>query len=236
MSLSQLWKINMASLLAINPRIICLLIILQLAAWYPVLSEKHSQLESHVKHKNQTVKAWQAIQRQSNIIEKGGFLQAPWVAYSVGKKEHGVLTEWQVEGSASITEWQVLLEKVQEQFALGLISVHWNKGISGNWYGDLSFDIKTPRANREYSNWLPVKLQTRRFVAKDWRLLSTMRVGDKTSALLEYKRSRHWVYQGSWLPIIGLTVESVSFDNVTLVAKDGSQVALTVREIGGKHD
>ena len=98
------------------------------------------------------------------------------------------------------------------------------------------FNINAPKVNREYHNWLPSKLRTYRFERKDWRLLSTVRTDESASALVTYKKSRYWVRKGSWLPEAGLSVNAVSFDRVILVAKDGSQQALNIREADGQDD
>lgn len=36
--------------------------------------------------------------------------------------------------------------------------------------------------------------------------------------------------QGSWLPMVGLVVDSVAFDHVNLINSDGLQVTLQFRE------
>ena len=250
MSLSQLLKVNTSFLLtistSINTSMVCLLLILQLAIWYPTLSEEQSHLENQIKRRDRALTAWQKIKKQSNVIENNHFLQTSWTKQKIGMKEKGVVTQWQVEGQSSITEWQTLLEYIQERLSLGLVSVHWKRESSGDWYGRLSFDIQSPKANREYDNWLPTMLHIERIVEKDWRLLSTMREGDNVSALLEHKNNRYWVHQGSWLPVAGLTVDAVSFDRVALMTKGGQQIELTVSaltisalsvgDVGEEHD
>ncbi|MEP3349196.1 MAG: hypothetical protein ABJN96_04475 [Marinomonas sp.] len=236
MFLSQFLKANRASLFTISGSRMCLLIFVQALAWYPVLSEKYLDVERQIKRKTQLSASWQKIQAQSRMMEEKDFLQVDWATYSVGDQDQGTATTWQIEGRALIKEWQVLLEKVQEKSALKLVSASWESEQDSTWHGQLLFDIQEPKRNRAYENWLPTNLKAGRFVEEDWTLVSTMRVGESASALLKHKDNQHWVRQGSWLPTAGLTVDLVAFDRVTLISKDGDQVALQFRERRESND
>ncbi|ETX09653.1 hypothetical protein MUS1_06455 [Marinomonas ushuaiensis DSM 15871] len=236
MLLSQYLKIDISSLCNITGSTVCIFIMLQLAIWYPLLSGAQDDLERHIKRKERAETEWQKIQGQANRLKGMTFLNEVWVSHHIFSEKNAVPTQWFIEGTAGLIEWQTLLEKVEEHVALGMQSVHWQRLPNGQWQGCLLFDIKIPKANREYHNWLPTKLRSYPFVEKDWQVLSTMRVGENASALLEYKQQRHWVRQGSWLPSAGLTVDTVTFDQVTLMTKEGSQIALTVRKIGDMDD
>ncbi|MEO9276023.1 hypothetical protein ABFY09_14395 [Marinomonas sp. 5E14-1] len=230
MFLSQFLKANRAFLFTVSCSRVCLLIFVQALAWYPVLSEKYLDVERQIKRKAQLSASWQKIQTQSRMMEEKDFLKVDWATYSVGDKVQGAATTWQVEGRTLIKEWQVLLEKVQEKIALRLVSASWESEQDGAWHGQLLFDIQEPKRNRAYEDWLPTNLKAGRFIEEDWTLVSTMRIGESASALLKHKDSQHWVRQGSWLPAAGLTVDLVVFDRVTLIGKDGDQVALQFRE------
>lgn len=187
MFLSQFLIRNRASLSAISVSRVCLFVLVQVLAWYPVVSEQSADLERHVRRQEQLQASWQKIQAQARLLEEKSFLQEDWVTYSVGDKVQGVATTWQIEGRALIKEWQVLLETVQEEVALRLVSATWKRGQDGTWYGQLLFDIQEPKRNRPYENWLPTSLKAGRFVEEDWTLVSTMRAGERASALLKHK-------------------------------------------------
>ncbi|MGJ8648097.1 MAG: hypothetical protein ACSHXJ_14445 [Marinomonas colpomeniae] len=232
MFLSQYLKNNMTTLYDIKGSLVGLLVVLQLAVWYPLISQNQEEMEHLLKQKDLTRAEWEGIKMQSKRIEQVMFSDVLWATQEITSTTDLIATQLKLEGVASIFEWQAWLERVEELFALGVMLASWKLEPNGEWGGRLLFDIKAPKKNREYHNWLPTKLRIGNFVAKDWSLLSIMRVGEKTSALLEYKRHRHWVRQGSWLPSAGLSVETVSFDQITLMSKDGTQRALIVRETG----
>lgn len=236
MSLSQYLNVNTSSLYNITRLTVCVFVMLQLAVWYPLLSDTQDDVDRYLKQKERAETEWRQIQEQGNKLKEAAFIDTDWVSHRITSEKNALPTLWSLEGSAGIFEWQTFFEQVEEHIALGLQSVYWKRQKNGQWRGRLLFDIETPKSNREYHNWLPTKLRGTPFVEKDWRILSTMRVDGNTSALLEHKKQRHWVRQGSWLPSVGLTVDTVSFDRVTLEAKDGSHIALTVREEGDADD
>lgn len=230
MSLSKYLKASKSSLSNINGSAVSLLILVQTAIWYPFLSQAQDELNRQAKLKARAEADWTKTQQQANRLRNMSLLDEPWVQHRVEDTEEGIPTQWSISGVASLTEWQAVLEKVEERYALGLLAASWQRDKNGDWRGHLLFSLETPKANREYHNWLPTKLRMSRFEQNDWQLLSTMRMGDKTSALVAYKDTRHWVSEGSWLPDAGVTVNGVSFDRVTLISKDGSEKALVVRE------
>uniref|UniRef100_A6W2T6 Uncharacterized protein n=1 Tax=Marinomonas sp. (strain MWYL1) TaxID=400668 RepID=A6W2T6_MARMS len=236
MFLSKYLKTNGASLKNIKGSVVLLLLLLQIAVWYPFLSQAQDELNRQSKLKARAESDWKKTQQQAILLRDMYLLDESWLQHRVEDAKNGVPTQWSINGSASLTEWQIVLEKIETQFALDLLAASWQRGSNGYWQGHLLFAIKIPKANREYHDWLPTKLYMNRFEQKDWQLLSTMRIGDNTSALVAYKNARHWVSEGSWLPEAGLTVNEVSFDRVTLMAKDGSENALAVREQGGRDD
>lgn len=230
MSLSKYLKASKSSLSNINGSAVSLLILVQTAIWYPFLSQAQDELNRQAKLKVRAEADWTKTQQQANQLRNMSLLDEPWVQHRVEGSEEGIPTQWSIRGAASLNEWQAVLEKVEERYALGLLAASWQRDKNGDWRGHLLFSLEAPKANREYHNWLPTKLRMSRFEQNDWQLLSTMRMGDKTSALVAYKDMRHWVGEGSWLPDAGVTVKDVSFDRVTLISKDGSEKALVVRE------
>jgi len=235
MSLSQYLKTKASFLYAINGSVVLLLVILQLAAWYPFLFQAQEHMNRHTRLKDRANQEWQQTQKHAKKLQTTNFVEASWARHRVEATQDGVPTKWSLEGIASVAEWQGLLEKAETQFALGLFSVYWQREPNGQWQGRFLFTINKPKANREYHHWLPTKLRASRFIKKDWHLLSTMRTGKDISALVTYKKKRHWVRENSWLPEAGFTVNAVSFDRVILIAKDGSQQTLIVRE-GKRND
>ncbi|WP_421846639.1 hypothetical protein [Marinomonas sp.] len=236
MHLSQYLNIKKTSFFTIHGSSVLFLLLLQMAAWYPFLSDARDALKSQSRQKYQAAQRWEKAQIQAKQLEFIQFEAAPWAQHRVLATDQNVPTQWLLEGVASISKWQGLLEEIERQFALDLLSVSWRREQSGNWQGSLLFAVKAPKGNREFHNWLPTRLRAERFVLNDWQLLSTMRIGEITSALIIYKDGRHWVRQGSWLAEAGLTVSSVSFDQVVLLAIDGSQQTLLVREQGGSNE
>ena len=236
MFLSKYLKINSASLVNINGSVVLLLILLQIAIWYPFLSQAHDESNRQTSLKNRAENDWKRTQQQANQLHEIPLLDESWIQHSVEAAKNGVPTQWSINGIASLMEWQNVLEKIEMQFALGLLAASWQREDNRGWRGRLLFSIEAPTANREYHNWLPTKLRMNRFQQEDWQLLSTMRMGEKASALVAYKNARHWVREGSWLPDAGLTVNAVSFDRVVLIARDGSEQALVVRKEGDKDE
>ena len=236
MFLSKYLKANAASLNNIKGSVVLLLILLQLSIWYPFLSHAQKESNRQDRLKERIQNEWEKTQQQAKQLRDIRLSDESWLQHRVEDARNDVPTQWSIEGIASLMEWQTVLEKIESQFALGLLAASWQKEHGGDWQGRLLFAVKTPNANREYHNWLPTKLYLNRFEQNDWLLLSTMRMGENTSALVMYKDARYWVSQGSWLPDAGLTVNDVSFDRVTLIAKDGSKTALVVHEKGGTDE
>ncbi|TYL49013.1 hypothetical protein [Marinomonas sp. IMCC 4694] len=220
----------------LNNAIVVLLIVLQLAAWYPALSIARQAWKNSVTLEKKAHRDWLQIQQQDEALEHAVFDAAPWLHHRIESTQAGIATHWLVEGTAPLLAWQTVLEDVQTRFALTVSSVSWRREEDGNWQARLVFHVLTPAPNREYRDWVPVRLHVERFVKDDWQLLSTMQAEGTTSALLLYKKQRYWVQVGSWLPEAGLTVSRVSFDDVVFMGDDGTQRALSVREIGGLLD
>lgn len=239
MYLSKFLKVNKKAFIKINVSTVILLLLLQAAIWYPFLSKAQDELNKQTRLTIRSESDWAKTQQQANQLRDINLPDHSWVQHKVEETKDGVPTQWSVNGSASLMEWQSVLESIETQFSLSLLAASWQKDDNENWRGHLLFAIEPPKVNREYHNWLPTKLHMNLFEPKDWQLLSTMRVGDKTSALVTYKNAQHWVDEGSWLPEAGVTVHGVSFDRVTLIAKDGSENAVIVKsqgEQGGQND
>lgn len=236
MWLSQSLKINASVFYKMTGSTVFVFAAFQLVVWYFLLSDARDDLNRHLTRKEQVEKEWQHIQNQANKLKEATFINVSWANHRIESEKAVVPTQWLIEGSASVVEWQALLERVEKHIALGLQSIHWQRGLNGQWRGRLLFDIKTPKSNREYHNWLPTKLRSNPFTEKGWQVLSTMRVGESTSALLKYKQQPHWVREGSWLPSVGLMVDAVFFDRVILQTKDGSQIVLMIQEKKGVND
>lgn len=236
MYLSKFLKANAVSFININASVVFLLILLQIAIWYPFLSQAQDELNRQARLKNHAENDWKKVQQQANLLRDIRSLDESWLQHRVEDTKNGVPTQWSIEGVAPLMEWQAVLEKIEERFALGLLSVSWQRKADGQWQGRLLFTVQPPKANREYHNWLPTKLYMNRFVPNHWQLLSTMRMGKNTSALVVYKDTRHWIREGSWLPDAGVSVDEVSFDRVILMAKDGSKQAVVVRRQGSDNE
>ncbi len=215
--------INNKNFLALDIKgsLVCLLLGLQAAVWYPFLSRALSDVSIHSAKENQVDKMWQQIQHQAQRIKHVVFSDMPWVQHKVITTLKELPTQWQVEGTASILEWQNFQETVEEKFALTLRSAVWKRQENGHWYGRLEMNITHPVENRTHQNWLPVRLRTDRFHPNDWQILSTMRNDAHASALISYQNNLQWVTAGAWLPEAGVTVQSVSLQSITLVAIDG---------------
>lgn len=220
----------------ITRSIVLLFILLQMAVWYPFLSNLHDDVSHHTRLNNQAEDEWRQWQKRANYLRQMHFADDPWVQQRVLATDVDRPTQWLIEGTASLTEWQSVLERVEAQLPLVLRSVSWQRASKGNWQGRLRFGLGIPKRNREYHNWLPTQLRTRQFNKEDWRLVSTMRVGEAVSAMLTYKNHRYWITRGSWLPAAGMTVNAVSFDQITLVARDGAIEELKVREEVGQYE
>ncbi|NVK72777.1 MAG: hypothetical protein HWE24_04790 [Oceanospirillaceae bacterium] len=236
MFLSPYLKIKKVSFFTIHGSSVLFLLLLQIAAWYPFLSDAQESLKQQSRLEYRAVEQWRKTQVQAKQLALAQFESASWAQHYIVASDQNIPTQWGVKGSASIRNWQILLEQIETQFHLVLLSVLWQREANGNWQGTLEFGIRAPKENRAFHNWLPAKIQADHFSRNDWQLLSTMRIGQNTSALLAYKERRHWVRQGSWLAEAGLTVSSVSSDQVVLLAKNGAKQVLLIREQGGSHE
>jgi|GEM_PF-1601204 hypothetical protein len=224
------WKNSAFFSFDMNRSVVCLFIFLQMAVWYPFLSSRHDDVSHHKRLNQQADVEWRQIKKQASALQQMRFPNTPWIQHSVEATKKDLPTQWLIEGAASLAEWQKILEQVEAQLPLILRTVSWQRRSNGDWKGRLLFALGVPENNREYHNWLPTRLRTERFNKNDWRLVSTMRAGSAASAMLTYKNKRYWIAPGSWLPEAGMSVDAVSFDQVSLVARDGSIQRLQVRE------
>ncbi len=236
MPLSKYIKNNVFLSSDIKASLVCLLLGLQVAVWYPVLSRSLSDVNTHSLIESQIDTAWQQTQHQAQRIKQLVFSDMPWVQHKVIATLKGLPTQWQVEGTASILEWQHFQETVEEKSALTLRSAVWKRQTNGQWYGRLEMSMAQPVNNRTYQNWLPVRLRTDRFHPNDWQILSTMRNDAHASALISYQNNPQWVTAGAWLPEAGVTVQSVSLQSITLVAVDGVLQTIETATTGGQGD
>ncbi|MBR7889968.1 hypothetical protein J9B83_13700 [Marinomonas sp. A79] len=236
MSLSQYWQANKHTLLRINASTLVLLLVVQAAAWYPILSASQDRLDRQTAQRDKEMNQERKRHTYVKALQQLQLKEATWARYSVKASDNENELEWHIDGAASLAQWQRILESVEEHFALSLLSVSWHLQPNGEWQGTLGFQVNPPKRQREYHNWLPSRLGAERFVQADWQLLSTMRIADVTAALIAHKEQRYWVREGSWLPDMGLAVNRVTTSAVTLMAKDGSQPTVTIMETGGSHD
>lgn len=233
---SPFFQVSKASLLGINLSLVLLLVTLQLAVWYPFISNAYDNADRQLKLKQGAQHSWNSIQQQSRALAMAEFKDHPWLQHRIIDTAQEITSVWEVEGAAPLPQWQTALEQIEERFALALLSVSWQRGSGEYWQGRMQFTIQAPKMNREYHNWLPARILVERFIKKDWQLLSTLHTSENTSALVEYKNHRHWVQEDSWLPAAGLSIGSVLFDQVTLIAKDGSLHTLAIRQLGDADD
>ena len=236
MSLFPFFPVSKGSLLRVNLLFVLLLVMLQLAVWYPFLSAAQNNADQQFKLKQGAQRSWSAIQRQSRALARVQLTDHPWLQHQIIDTAQNMASAWEVKGTASLPQWQAALEQIEERFALTLLSVSWQKESNGQWQGKMHFSIQAPKMNREYHNWLPARILIERFNQRDWQLLSTMRTSENTSALVQYKNHRYWVQEGSWLPSAGLSVGTVSLDQVTLIANDSSLQTLVIRQKGEADD
>lgn len=236
MFLSRYWRANKHTLLRINRSTLLLLLVVQAAAWYSVLSANYDRLNQQKAQRDNVLNQERQRQIYEKALQRLQLNNAPWSTYSVESSNNNALLGWRIEGVAPLGQWQNVLESVEENFALSLSSMVWEIQPNGDWRGALRFRVHSPKRQREYHNWLPIRLGTERFVQADWQLLSTMRTADITAALIAHKEQRYWVREGSWLPDMGLAVNRVTAKEVTLIAKDGSQPTVSIMDIGGRHD
>ncbi|MBJ7538080.1 hypothetical protein [Marinomonas transparens] len=230
MWLFRFLKIDVQRCFPITPSIVFLLIVLQLAAWYPFLNNAYQEVTYQNRLKNRAIKNWQKALYQAQKLESSSFITDEWVSHQVIASKEGVPRQWGVEGGASLVRWQTLLEYVEEQVALKLSSVVWQNRFDGNWFGHLSFDVLAPRKGIASHYWLPIQSHTGRFAEREWKLLSILHTDNQASALLQYKQAKRWVSEGDWLPQAAMTVDQVLYDRITLITKDGKKEVLSTMQ------
>ncbi|MCB5162308.1 hypothetical protein [Marinomonas algarum] len=236
MRISQYWQANKSVWLQIKLSTLVLLLLLQIAAWYPFLSDTYQQVIRHERQKANAQQLSRDRQVYTAALRSVQFGEAPWLSHHVVKSAETNLIQWHAKGTASLTQWRTILETVETRFALILRSASWRHLNNGHWRGELMFDVTFPTQNRPYHDWLPVRFNKTRFLPQDWQLKSVMRRQGTLSALVMYKQQAYWVQQGSWLPEVGLAVREVSFDGVSFYAEEGPDLILTRKPVGGVHD
>ncbi|BFM50376.1 hypothetical protein [Marinomonas sp. THO17] len=221
--LSQM-KTSLSQLL--SGRFILLLILLQVAIWYLLILDVHEDWQQSQRKLTRIWKSWQNIQQQDALLQTMQNEQWPWLSMTSINSRNQLITGWRIEGVASLTEWQPVLESLQERFALSVIGIKWQRRQDAQWVGVVDVDIEPPAPNREWQNWLPSRFQKSVFHEEDWHLSSTMKVQDRCSALVQYRQRHYWLTEGSWIPDASVSVSKVAVDYVILVAKDGKQYRL----------
>jgi len=218
--------LNMSFLRMLNGRLILLFLFLQLAIWYPFLFSAYEDWQREEKNLANAWQRWHKVQRQDDRLLAMSLSNWDWLDQAAIQTRNRLVTSWRLEGVAHITQWQPVLEVVQETLAVSVMGVEWQRQVDGRWQGVIELDVQLPMANREFENWLPTPFRTPHFNAQDWRLFSTMKSADRRSALVQFRRKQYWLHEGSWVPEAGVSVLSVLADRVILVAKDGSQYRL----------
>lgn len=236
MRLSKYIHNSISLSLDIKGPFVFLLLGLQLAVWYPTISKQNNNLEKSLLMQDRVNAAWQRTHNQAVGIRDIHFSKLPWVQHRVLTSINNLPMQWQIEGTATILEWQHLQETVQKQFALTLHSAVWERKHNGQWYGQLEMGMAHPLENRAHQNWLPVGLRNDNFHPSDWYILSTMQTGEHASALISYQKNSHWVSAGVWLPQAGVTVQNVTPREVTLLTTDGTEQIVKIRALRGTND
>ncbi|KZN13014.1 hypothetical protein [Marinomonas sp. TW1] len=226
MSQSKYSAINMSFLRMLSGRLILLILCLQLAIWYPFLFSAYDDWKREEKNLANAWQRWHKVQRQDDRLLAMSLSDWAWLEQTVINTRSRLVTGWRLEGVAHMTQWQPVLERVQETLAVSVMGVDWQRQVDGRWQGVIELDVQFPVANRAFENWLPTPFRRPHFSARDWRLFSTMKSADRRSALVQFRRKQYWLQEGSWVPEAGVSVLSVLADRIILVAKDGSQYRL----------
>lgn len=225
MFLSQYVKTNVKGFLNISVFNVLLCIFLQMALWGMLIFQSQQDLELNERAKKREMKAWKEIVQQSHLIESYRHHPSSGLTISLNSATLPP-NRLAINGRASLGMWQELLDSIQQRFSFELVSMQWQNLQRGEWLGELELSIQPPKDSKEYNDWLPVSITSNSFLAEDWRLLSGIKVGTTVSALLQYQSRFYWVKEGTWLPSLGVMVDSVSIDEVVLFAKNGQSLII----------
>ena len=213
----------------LNGRIILLLVLLQAAVWYPLIFDVYGSWQQAQRKFSRVWQSWQSIQQQDERLQSIEFKQWPWLSFTPIHSRNQLVTGWRIEGRAGLMDWQNAFERLQEEFALSVIRIKWRRLQDAQWMGIVDVDIESPSGNRVWQNWLPSPVQKAVFYPADWLLMSTMKVKESRSALVQYRQRQYWLTEGSWIPDAAMSVSKVAADHVVLIAKDGKQYRLEMQ-------
>ncbi|REG82361.1 hypothetical protein [Marinomonas pollencensis] len=212
--------------------LLCLLIMLQMGAWYPLWQSRQSaqQVASSQASRWEGISAQQLAQNQKLVA---GNFASNSVSTRVVNSHSGSVTQWSVSGKMSLVDWQVWQEKLQEQVAVGLTQAQWHFSMDGQWHGELLFDVLRPMASRAPHDWLPIGVSVLPKGLAKWRLVLVVVENGEASALLSYGVNKRWVESGDWLPELSLSIARITPDEVTLRALSGEKLSLFVGGFNG---
>lgn len=219
--------------------LLCLLILLQITAWYPLWQSYQSNAQQEQKQQASYLGKEAIRQRQNKQLESNSFVaqfDSDTLTTRVVSREKGEVMQWGISGKMLLSQWQVVQEHIQEQMDLGLESASWSLTLDGHWQGDLLFNVLMPAASRPQQDWLPVRLYAISNALEQWHLLSVLVFQGEASALLSYQSAKRWVMQGDWLPRLGVSVGQILPAGVTLVAPSGDTLLLQVRDVNGMKE
>ncbi|MEL0624740.1 hypothetical protein V6238_16805 [Marinomonas arenicola] len=215
--------------------LLCLLVVLQIAAWYPLWQYHQSDVQHDNKQQARMDGHTQLRQRQAKLLASNSFTSET-LQTRVVNTEKGEVTQWAISGKMLLGHWQAVQEKIQEKVAIGLVSASWTLTMDGHWQGHLLFDVLRPNKSQPQQDWLPARQVAMSGALAQWRLISVAVFQGEASALLSYQSAKCWVAQGDWLPTLGLSVQRVLPDQVTFVAPSGDAFLLSVRDRNGMKE
>lgn len=204
---------------------VCLLLVMQGAAWWPMLDEQWQQQE-HQWRAQQRVLSEQRRQQQvfatlaAKPLSEFGWLNTDWLAAQ---------KRWQLHGVGSSQAWQAALLRAHELAELELHSGSWQMLASGLWQVRLEFQVHTQASRLSDALEWPDMAQSALALAADWQLLSVLSQADQHRALLHSAGQHYWVESGTWLPEVGILVRKVSAQQVVLVDHNEQILRLSVR-------
>ncbi|MEO9653645.1 hypothetical protein [Marinomonas sp.] len=202
------------------------LVLLQALIWQPILSaqwadtkaqERKQRLQLSLQHKAQDIVTTLATQP----LYEYAWLMSDFQSDS---------RRWRLSGEASLENWQQALDEAHEVASLVLLSVVWQRREGGEWFADFLYQlVSTELADPEFETLPKSRIQTRESGTQSaWQLVSTLFVSGKAMGLLRSSAQSYWVTKGTWLPEVGVFVETVSAQQVTLVDQNGQRLMLNV--------
>lgn len=143
-------------------------------------------------------------------------------------------TEWigfRLEHTLPLSDWQDMLQILQQQFWLTPIAVDWQR-TQGQWHGVLTWHFSQPTTLKPQLNVLPLPLKIE--PPRQGVLVSTVQ-GKHAAALIKVNQQEVWLHRGHWSPQLRATLARVTPKDVILNDQIGRSHTLSFSDASSRE-